>query len=281
MTQVLQIGPLALPYPLLATLAALGFGGWAGRRFGRDAGIDVEPLLWRMLLVGLLGARLAFAWEWQASYFAEPLSLLDLRDGGWNATAGLIAAGFYGLHRVRGRRALRRPVVAALIATWLIGTASALLLAMRATPAVPLPALSLASLQGPPVVLSGFAGKPTVINLWATWCPPCRREMPVLLQAQAEQPDVNFVFIDQGEAPAAITGYLTRNGLTGLRNVLVDERRQAGLALGGQGALPTTLFYDASGRRVASRIGALSPATLAQQLAGLRDGKAMSPASVR
>lgn len=269
--QALQLGPLALPYPLLATLAALGLGGLAGWLAGRRAGIDTEPLLWRLLLVGLLGARLAFAWEWRASYLAEPLSLLDLRDGGWNATAGLVAAAFYGLHRVRRQRALRRPVVAALLATWLAGTAGALLLALHDSPAAPLPALSLASLQGTPVELSAFAGKPTVVNLWATWCPPCRREMPVLQQAQDERPDVNFVFVNQGEAPPAIVGYLSRSGMT-LRNVLVDERRQLGLALGGQGALPTTLFYDAGGRLVATRIGALSAATLAQQLAGLRDG---------
>ena len=268
MTQALQIGPLVLPYPLLATLAAIGLGGLAGKLVGRRTGIDAEPLLWRLLLVGLLGARLAFAWEWRASYLAEPLTLLDLRDGGWNATAGLVAACFYGLYRVRRQRALRRPVAAALLATWLAGTAGALLLALRDGPAAPLPELSLASLQGPPVALSGFAGKPTVINLWATWCPPCIREMPVLRQAQAERADVNFVFVNQGEAPATIAGFLARRGLV-LRNVLVDERKQAGLALGGQSALPTTLFYDAGGRLVATRVGALSAATLAQQLAGL------------
>ena len=277
MTQAFQLGPLVLPYALLATGAALGLGGLAGMRFGRRAGLDVEPLLWRMLLVGLLGARLMFVWEWHASYLAQPLSLLDVRDGGWNLPAGLVAACFYGLHRARGQRALRRPVLAAVLATSLAGMAGALLLLSQAAPTAPLPALSLASLQGPPVLLSDYAGKPTVINLWATWCPPCRREMPVLRQAQADRADVNFVFVNQGEAPAAIAGYLGRNGLADLRNVLVDERRQAGLALGGQNALPTTLFYDARGRLVETRIGALSPATLAQQLAKLREGAAASP----
>ncbi len=276
MTQTLQLGPLALPYSLLVALAALALGGLAGRRFGRNAGIDVEPLLWRMLLVGLLGARLVFAWEWQSSYLAQPLSLLDVRDGGWNAPAGMVVACVYGLHCARGQPALRRPVLAAVLASALVGTAGGVLLLLKASPAVPLPALSLPSLQGPPVLLSDFAGKPTVINLWATWCPPCRREMPVLQQAQADRADVNFVFVDQGEAPAAIAAYLARHGMAGLRNVLVDERRQAGLALGGHSALPTTLFYDARGRLVEVRVGALSPATLAQRLAMLRDGPSVA-----
>jgi thiol-disulfide isomerase/thioredoxin len=38
-----------------------------------------------------------------------------------------------------------------------------------------------------------------VINIWATWCPPCRREMPVLQQAQHDYPHVTFLFVNQGE----------------------------------------------------------------------------------
>ena len=79
--------------------------------------------------------------------------------------------------------------------------------------------------------LAGFIGTPTVLNLWATWCPPCRREMPVLQQAQGANPDVNFVFINQGEKADDIQGFIDRQGLT-LRNVLVDERLQTGSALG-------------------------------------------------
>src|SRR5690625_5589848 len=44
-----------------------------------------------------------------------------------------------------------------------------------------------------------YQGKPTVINLWATWCPPCRREMPVLEKSQNTYKNVNYVFINQDE----------------------------------------------------------------------------------
>ena len=85
--------------------------------------------------------------------------------------------------------------------------------------------------------------------------------MPVLQQAQGANPDVNFVFVNQGEKPDAIQSFIDRQGLT-LRNVLVDERLQTGSALGYR-ALPTTLFFDARGQLVSTHIGELSQATLA------------------
>ena len=48
-------------------------------------------------------------------------------------------------------------------------------------------------------------GKPSVVNLWATWCGPCRAEMPTLAAAQKNTPDVIFVFVNQGESQATVT----------------------------------------------------------------------------
>ncbi len=268
LNQTLVIGPLALPYALLVTLLAIALGWFSAKRLGRSAGTDMEPLLLRMLLIGVLGARLAFIWQWWGAYFGAPLSLFDIRDGGWDAGAGLVAAGLYALYRARSQRALRKPAVAAVLVTMGVWVSGSLAIWMNASDAPPLPQLSLASLEGPSVALAGFAGKPTVINLWASWCPPCRREMPVLRQAQLDSPDVNFVFVNQGETPETIVRYLNQQDLK-LGNVLVDARSQAGLALG-QRALPTTLFFDAHGRLVSTRMGELSPATLAQRLGDAR-----------
>jgi len=268
LNQALEIGPLALPYALLVTMLAIALGWFSAKRMGRLAGADMEPLLLRMLLIGVLGARLAFVWQWWGAYLGEPLSILDIRDGGWDAGAGMVAAGLYGLYRAQGQRALRRPVLAAMLVTMGVWVSGSLAIWMRASDAQLLPQLSLTSLDGPPVALAGFAGKPTVINLWASWCPPCRREMPVLRQAQLATPDVNFVFVNQGETPETIVRYLDQQGLK-LGNVLVDARSQAGLALG-QNALPTTLFFDAHGRLISTRMGELSPATLAQRLGETR-----------
>jgi hypothetical protein len=89
--------------------------------------------------------------------------------------------------------------------------------------------------------------------------------MPVLEQAQRARPDLNFVFLNQGEDPARVAAWLKRRGLE-LRNVLIDELRRASAELKQQG-YPTTVFFDAQGRLVSTRVGELSPATLAQRLA--------------
>jgi len=145
---------------------------------------------------------------------------------------------------------------------WLVGSIA---LALQADKGQDLPALNFQSLQGQTVPLTAFKGKPAVVNLWATWCPPCVREMPVLQQAQVDRPGVNFVFLNQGESAAKVDAWLRARNL-GLNNVLLDEARTAGAAFK-QSALPMTLFFDAQGRLVSTRIGELSQATLAERLA--------------
>lgn len=268
MNQALQIGPLSLPYSVLLTLAAIALGGFLARRLARAAGTEAEPTLTHMLLVGLVAARLGFVWQWRQLYFANPLSILDIRDGGWEPTAGVVVALLFGLHRARHQAGLRKAVLAAVFTTGTVLLLGGIGTLLVSSSAVPMPPLTLSSLQGRPVSLAGFAGKPTVVNLWATWCPPCQREMPVLQQAQAANPDVNIVFVNQGEEAPTIAAFLDRHGLA-LRNVLVDPQRRTGAALGHR-ALPTTLFFDAQGRLAGTRIGELSQATLTQRLASLR-----------
>ena len=107
-----------------------------------------------------------------------------------------------------------------------------------------------------------------VINLWATWCPPCRREMPVLAQAQQQRPDVRFIWINQGESAETVMGYLQREQATAplpLAQVLFDPQQQAGRHWRQRG-LPSTYFYGADGRLCGMRMGELSRASLAQHL---------------
>ncbi len=268
MNQALQVGPLSLPYSVLLTLVAIALGGFVASRLARAAGIEVESTLTYMLIVGLVAARLAFVLRWRDQYAELPLSILNIRDGGWEPAAGVVVAVLFGLHRARRQAGLRKPVLAAALTTGLVLLLGSIATFMMAPSAVALPPLTLSSLEGRSVALTGFAGKPTVVNLWATWCPPCRREMPALQQAQAANPDVHFVFVNQGEEPRTIAAFLDRQGLT-LHNVLVDPQGSTGAALG-HSALPTTLFFDANGRLANTRIGELSQATLTQRLASLR-----------
>src|SRR5512137_2102 len=113
MNQALQIGPLSLPYSVLLTLAAVALGGFVAHRLARAAAVEVEPTLTYMLLVGLVAARLAFVLRWHEQYFDVPLSILNIRDGGWEPAAGVAVALLFGLQRARREAGLRKPVVAA------------------------------------------------------------------------------------------------------------------------------------------------------------------------
>lgn len=267
MTQTLQLGPLVLPLPLLVGAAAFLLASFAGRRLGKAQAADVERQLQRTLLVGLLAARVAFVLQFRDAYMKSPLDILDIRDGGWHAAIGVGAALAYAGVVLARRAVLRKPLAAAVavgVGAWLAGS---LILSANAPDEIRMPQLALPSMEGTTVALSAYEGRPTVVNLWATWCPPCQREMPVLHAAQLSRPDVNFVFLNQGESAQQVAAYLRKSGLA-LRNVLLDGRGDAGAALGHR-ALPTTLFFDARGRLVDTRMGELSEASLAERLASL------------
>lgn len=265
MTDAVRLGPLLLPLSLLVVFASVACALWIGRRQGRRSGIEAEGVLWQALLVGGVAARLAFVYEFRALYAASPLDIVDVRDGGWNPTVGFIAAWLYAAIRSWRVRALRRPLGASLLAATVLFVAGMSLLSLSAPADRHLPDLVFDSLAGDRVRLDAFVGKPTVVNLWATWCPPCVREMPVLRDAQRERRDVHFVFIDQGETREQVAGWLRARDLE-LENVLLDPQRRASAAFDQQG-YPATLFFDAGGRLVDTRIGELSAATLHARLA--------------
>ena len=266
MSQALQLGPLILPFPVLLAMGS-GLVTFAVGRWRSKASDAVDTTLWVAVLAGLAVARLAFVWEYRPLYVAAPLTVLDIRDGGWNPTAGLVAAWAVAWHRGRQAPATASPLRWALgIGSSLFVAGSVFLSALGAT-GVTLPPLAFASLDGPAVPLDRFRGQPTVVNLWATWCPPCVREMPAFQNAQQRHPGVHFVFLNQGEDPARVAAWLKRQGLV-LGNVLLDPQRQAGAAFQQQG-YPTTLFFDAEGALVSTRLGEVSAATLDEKLQAL------------
>ena len=264
----LQIGPLALPTGLVLLFVSLcvAYGAaWWLRKYRQLP--DAGPLVSDMLIAGLLAARLAFVLRWHEQYLAAPWSIINIRDGGFLAPAGIAAALAIAAWRCRrpAMAAMRRPLaisVASGALAWGVMSAGISLAYDKPTA---LPAVALQTLAGAPTTLAALAGgKPMVVNLWASWCPPCRREMPVLAAAQQARADIVFVYANQREDAAAAGAFLDRSGVT-LRNVVLDSEAALGKAAGSS-ALPTTLFYDARGRLVDTHLGELSDASLASKL---------------
>ncbi|MCX7932709.1 MAG: TlpA family protein disulfide reductase [Rhodovarius sp.] len=116
----------------------------------------------------------------------------------------------------------------------------------------PLPAFSFLDGQGRSLTVEDFPGQGLLVNLWATWCPPCVAEMPALDRAQAilaaEGVAVLPLSSDRGGAEVVRAFY----GRVGIRHLplLLDPRGAAQRALGVRG-LPTTVLIDRSRREVA------------------------------
>ena len=118
------------------------------------------------------------------------------------------------------------------------------------TPPRPAPAISFSNLQGKGLTLSDFKGKPVIINLWATWCAPCKREMPSLDQLQSQLGDkIAVVAISEDLAGAKIVEpFLAKLTLGSLKRY-VDPKNTVGQAFDVRG-LPTSIVIDKEGKVV-------------------------------
>ena len=119
----------------------------------------------------------------------------------------------------------------------------------------PAPDFTLDDMAGNPVRLADFRGQVLVVNFWATWCPPCRKEMPSIEKGARWLARFNgrFIAINMGEKPAAIRRYLKDQPLD-LQILLDPDARTAG-DWGVEG-LPVTFVVDPEGRIAYKALGA-------------------------
>lgn len=258
-----NLGPLAIPMDL-ALLYAAFFTAWlSGWLLGRKRGANPESALFSMLFIGALVGRTAFVIQYFEQYTDTIWQIIDIRDGGFLLVPSLIAAALVGLYKAWRQTSLRAPLATGVCLGVLVwGGSLAVLNALHSSQAIP--DISVRDIDGQPISLQDLAGKPLVINLWATWCPPCRREMPVLAAAQETNPDIRFVFINQGEGLQVVEKFLAQQQLS-LHNNLLDTGARVGRAVGSL-SLPTTLFYSADGLLKNNHLGELSHASLKHAL---------------
>lgn len=135
--------------------------------------------------------------------------------------------------------------------------AGALPLVMRAQP-IPLPELRVLDGAGGPVELASLKGKVVLLNIWATWCPPCRQEMPSLdrLQAQLGGADFQVVALSVDTGAKGLELVKSFYASEGIRHLAIyqDADTNAIFKLKAVG-VPTTLLLDRQGREIGRMSG--------------------------
>ena len=119
-----------------------------------------------------------------------------------------------------------------------------------------LPPLRFADANAAPTSLAAFRGRMVLLNVWATWCPPCIKEMSALDRLQATLGGPHFevvaLSIDEGGAPV-VRSFFLRNGIKRL-HPYIDTFREAMTSLAGAG-IPLTLLVDPDGREIGRKRG--------------------------
>jgi thiol-disulfide isomerase/thioredoxin len=121
---------------------------------------------------------------------------------------------------------------------------------------VALPQLNFVDGAGQPRTIENFHGKVVLLNLWATWCGPCRTEMPTLdrLQAELGGPDFEVIPLSIDRRGAEVVHkFYAELGIKHL-NIYIDPSSKAAFALGFLG-LPTTMLIDREGREIGRLVG--------------------------
>ena len=264
----LTLGPLVLS--LDRAYAGLGFavlllGAELLARRGRP---ELAVWGWQAALAAFLAARAGFVLANLDYYLASPGAIVAIWQGGFASWWGVAAAAVVTL-----AHALRAPTVRsaapslgmlALAAWWL---PSAVLTPAVDLSGVRLPALQLETLAGEPVATAEL-GTPALVNVWATWCPPCRRELPILFDAASATPEVRVLLVNQREGPDVVREYLASAGFP-FDDVVLDRAGALGSALRVAG-LPTTFAFDADGQLVDVHVGEISAPALRALMAQLR-----------
>jgi thiol-disulfide isomerase/thioredoxin len=119
------------------------------------------------------------------------------------------------------------------------------------------PEMAIRDLTGKPIYLKDFRGKPMVVNFWATWCPPCIKEMPMLERAH-RRGDIQVIAIASDEA-ADVRDFQKTQALT-MTVAVEDDAPGINRALRVPNTIPYSVFFDANGKVVSVHHGAMSQA---------------------
>jgi len=287
MPEAFTLGPILISTRIAAFVVAFLVARWIAARLA--ARWELAPA-WAgntadgALVTGLIAARLGYAALYWSAYAPAPWTVLYFWQPGYLTVAGLAGGAAFVLYRLRRQAAELRPASLRAVTTGFAAGAMILAAALGsmgwfadsggAGVGDRAPEIRLMNLAGEPVALSDLEGRGVVLNFWATWCPPCRREMPLLESAWNEfrAKGVTIVGIDVGESRDTVRPFADSMGVSypvwtdaGRGTEGFDDTNALLTRFGGVG-LPTTVFIDAEGIIRHVYVGELSRGMLQEWL---------------
>ena len=260
------IGPFVFAPDRFAAILAIAAFLFLSEILARKVDRRFSSWAWGVTVAFIVGARAG-----HVNFLAEPLRALYLWQGGFMIEAGIVLALAYTL--IRFRRELRLALWAGLPAAASAYVAFFILQLTAGAPATPLPSGdAFRTLAGEPFQPAALEGEPVVINLWATWCPPCRREMPMMADVAANTDEARLVFVNQGEGVDVIRGFLEAENLD-LDHVVLDALGEFGRHYEVPG-LPATFFIGRDGTLQSVHMGEISREGLTMGIRRIAEGEA-------
>lgn len=268
MPEAFAVGPVLIPTLRTTVVLSLMLAIWFAKHVARRMDLEVqwvgrtaEVSAW----LGLIGARLGFVINNWSAFDEAPWTALYIWQPGYSPIAGLLVGAGCVAWRVWRRNVSERSVYAqALVGSFILAAllpvSAVIAMQIKINPGMlqkgdRVPAFTLQDLEGIRVSVADLKGQALVLNFWATWCPPCRREMPLLddVQKKYASRGLMVIGIDLDEPVDVAKAYVSSIGVT--YPIWVDPRsndpgfdqtRELYNRFGGIG-LPTTVFVDPKG----------------------------------
>jgi len=277
MPESLSIGPMLLSVPMLGLVTGFFLTTWSLGRFAATLGVESSwagRTVELSVLGGVVAARVWFVAMNGESYLDDPVSVLYFWQPGYSFTGGIVAALSIAAWRIHRKRGLWRQQSLLMLVggatTMAVGfsliAGLAMLTANRdfAGSGDTIADFELQDLDGDTVRWSELRGEVVLLNFWATWCPPCRREMPLLdsvNKAYATR-GVQVIGVAVGEPAHIVRDYVNSIGVSYPIWLGGDEagqiRTQQIFDKSGSAGLPTSLFVDRDGVIRKRYVGELS-----------------------
>ncbi|SPL70972.1 TlpA family protein disulfide reductase [Acinetobacter stercoris] len=269
----IHLGFIQLPWNILLVLMSLVLGLFITSLLCKKKNITVsqwsqlQDSVWTAILLGLLCSRIIFIFLHFDQYSGQLVDILKIQDKGFEPVSGICIGIIFFIYK---NWKINRKIILILLSLVLVFCSISLISLNKIQQKYQIfPDLLLVDLNHQQQELAQFKGRPLVINLWASWCPPCRREMPVLSQMQQQNPSIHVVLVNQGEDATTIQQYLMKNNLK-FKHIYLDRNGELAQRTQMFG-LPSTLFFNAKGQLVTTHMGEITSAVLAQKIKMIED----------